>query len=120
MTSAEPRYRLSTGSSIYAEFGPGNLDREALVAQALEAGTPLEDWQARHVAAWYRGSADSFATLAAHGVCRRQSLIRACQDVLDVDKRYGAVSSATDMRALIAWARGASTRDPGVGGEHGR
>lgn len=118
--STEPRFRLSMGSSIYAQFGPGNLDREALVAEALTTGTPLEDWQARHVAEWYRGSADSFATLAAHGVCRRQSLIRACQDVLGVGKRYGSTSADVDMRALMAWARGASTRDPGVAGEDGR
>lgn len=41
-------------------------------------------------------------------------------NVLDVGKRYGSTSADVDMRALMAWARGASTRDPGVAGEDGR
>lgn len=99
---------------IYARLAEESLEFDAGVQAAIDEGRRLDEYQARTVARWYGGSRGPLATLSQRGVARRGDLIAQCQQIM---RTPGVVDffprCEADLRALIAWARTATTRDPG-------
>jgi len=105
---------IANNPYIYARLAEESLEFDAVAQAAIDEGRRLDEYQARTVARWYGGSLGPLATLSQRGVARRGDLIAQCQQIM---RTPGVVDffprAEADLRALIAWARTATTRDPG-------